>query len=104
VASVEAIGYADRANTLARGNPTIADTLAWVRHLLGLDREAAQLLPGVVKALPGNAEIRLHAAVVYAAIAMLEPAAKELGEALRLDPTLAKSDEVKALQARLGKK
>jgi uncharacterized protein (TIGR03790 family) len=100
----EAIGYAERANTLAQGNATIADTLAWVQHLLGRDREAAQLLPRAVRALPANAEIRLHAAVVYAAIGMLEPAAKELGEALRLDPTLAANSDVKALQARLGKK
>jgi hypothetical protein len=56
----EAIGYAERANTLTRGNPTIADTLAWIQHLLGRDREAAQILSGVVKALPGNAEVRLR--------------------------------------------
>jgi Flp pilus assembly protein TadD len=102
--AAEAIGYAERANTVTRGNPTIADTLAWIQHLLGRDREAAQLLSRVVKALPGNAEVRLHAAVVYAAVGMLEPAAKELQEALRLDPALAKGEDVKALQARLGKK
>lgn len=100
----EAIGYAERANTLSRGNPTIADTLGWIQHLLGRDREAAQVFPRVVKALPSNAEVRLHAAVVYAAIGMLEPASKELAEALRLDPTLSASDEVKTLQVKLGRK
>ncbi len=40
----EALGYAERAMTLSRGSATIADTLAWVQHLLGRDREAAQLL------------------------------------------------------------
>jgi hypothetical protein len=35
---------------------------------------------------------------------MLEPAARELGEALRLDPTLAANSDVKALQARLAKR
>jgi Flp pilus assembly protein TadD len=100
----EAIGYAERASTLARGNPTIADTLAWIQHLLGRDREAAQLLARVVKTLPGNVEVRLHAAVVYAAVGMLEPAAKELQEALRLDPALASSDEVVALERKLRKK
>jgi len=99
--AAEAIGYAERAHTITRGNATIADTLAWIQHLLGRDREAAPLLAGAVKALPGNAEVRLHAAVVYAAIGMLEPAAKELQEALRLDPALAKSDEVKALEGKL---
>jgi uncharacterized protein (TIGR03790 family) len=100
----EAIGYAERALTLTRGSATVADTLAWVQHLLGRDREAAQLLAGAVKALPANAEVRMHAAVVYAAIGMLEPATKELAEALRLDPSLATSADVKALQAKLGKK
>ena len=102
--TAEAIGYAERAHAITRGNATIADTLAWIQHLLGRDREAAPLLAGAVKALPLNAEVRLHAAVVYAAIGMLEPAAKELQEALRLDPALAKSDEVKALQGKVGKK
>jgi Tfp pilus assembly protein PilF len=51
-----------------------------------------------------NAEVRLHAAVVYAAVGTLEPAAKELEEALRLDPSLATSADVKALQGKLGKK
>ena len=40
----EALGYAERAFTLTRGSATVADTLAWVQHLLGRDREAAQLL------------------------------------------------------------
>lgn len=100
----EALGYAERANTLTRGNPTVADTLAWVQHLLGRDRDAAAILGGAVRALPGNAELRLHAAVVYAAIGMIEPAAKELAEALRLDPSLEKSDEVRALRGKLGRK
>jgi tetratricopeptide (TPR) repeat protein len=100
----EAIGYAERALTLTRGSATVADTLAWVQHLLGRDREAAQLLAGAVRALPANAEVRLHAAVVYTALGMLEPATKELAEALRLDPALEKTDEVKALQGKLAKK
>ena len=82
----EALGYAERALTLTRGSATVADTLAWVQHLLGRDREAARLLAGAVKALPENAEVRLHAAVVYAAVGMLEPAAKELAEALQPRP------------------
>jgi uncharacterized protein (TIGR03790 family) len=100
----EALPYAERALALARGSATVADTLAWVRHLLGRDAEAAQLLAGAVKELPGNAELRLHAAVVYEAIGRLEPAAKELQEALRLDPSLAQTDVVKALQRKVAKR
>ncbi len=103
-APAEAIGYAERATLLAPGNPAAADTLAWVQHLLGRDREAAGLLGGAVRALPMNAEVRLHAAVVYAALGMLVPASTELIEALRLDPALAKSDEVKVLRAKLSGK
>ncbi len=35
---------------------------------------------------------------------MLDQASKELQEALKLDPSLANNDEVKALQGKLGKK
>jgi Flp pilus assembly protein TadD len=96
------MGYAERAMTLTGGRSLeIADTLAWVQHLVGRDREAAQILERVVKAAPARAEFRLHLAVVYAAIGMLKEAATELGEAVRLGPELEKSDEVRALRARL---
>ena len=97
----EAIGYAERAATVAPGSPSIADTLAWVRHLLGRDAEAAPLIAAVVKALPDNAEVRLHAAMIFAALGRLDAAAVELREALRLDPLLGKNPEVTALQAKL---
>jgi Tfp pilus assembly protein PilF len=100
----EAIGYAQRAVFLAPGNPTIVDTLAWIQHLLGRDREAEPVMAGVVMALPANAEIRLHAAVIYAAIGRLEAAAAELKEALRLDPSLAGSEESRAVRAKLAGK
>jgi uncharacterized protein (TIGR03790 family) len=100
----EAVGYAERANQLAPGNPAIADTMAWVQHLLGRDGEAAPVMASVVKAAPANAEIRMHAAVIYAAIGKLEAAAAELKEALRLDPSLAGSDEARAVRAKLAGK
>ena len=98
----EAIGYAERAMTLSGGrSPEIADTLAWVQHLVGRDREAAQILEPLVKVAPAQAEYRLHVAVVYAALGRLKEAVTELSEAVRLDPELEKSDEVRALRARL---
>ncbi len=100
----DALGFAQRAYTLSRGTATVTDTLAWVQHLLGRDAEAARLLPAAVKGLPDNAEVRMHAAVVYGAVGMLDAAAKELAEALRLDAKLADHAEVKRLQAKLGKK
>jgi thioredoxin-like negative regulator of GroEL len=56
-----------------------------------------------VKAEPSRAEYRLHAAVVFAAVGRLTDAATELREAVRLDPELEKTDEVKALRVRLGR-
>ena len=97
----EALVYAERAHTLSAGNATVADTLAWVQHLLGRNEEAGRLLGAAVRQEPGNAEIRLHAAVVFAALGMLDAAARELQEALRLDPALEKREDVVALRAKL---
>jgi tetratricopeptide (TPR) repeat protein len=98
----DAVGYAERANQLSPGNPAIADTMAWIQHLLGRNYEAAPIMTGVVKAEPANADFRLHAAVIYAAIGKLDEAAAELKEALRLDPSLATNDEVKTLRTKLS--
>jgi len=100
----EGLAHAERAMALTGGkSPEVADTLAWIQHLLGRDAEAAQLLQGVVKALPDRAEIRLHAAVVFAAVGRLDEASAELREAVRLDPALESNDDVNALRARLKK-
>jgi Tfp pilus assembly protein PilF len=100
----EALGLAERAVALTGGRSLeIADTLAWVQHLLGRDKEAAEILGRIVKSAPARAEYRLHAAVVFAAVGKLEEAAVELREALRLDPELEKDAEVKALRAKLGR-
>jgi predicted Zn-dependent protease len=84
-------------------SPEIADTLAWVQHLLGRDEEAAVILARIVKADPGRAVFRLHAAAVLASLGRIEEAAAELREAVRLDPELEKSDEVKTLRGKLGR-
>ena len=83
----EGLAHAERAMALTGGkSPEVADTLAWIQHLLGRDAEAAQILERVVKAVPDRAEIRLHAAVVFAAVGRLQEAAAELAEAVRHRP------------------
>lgn len=100
---VEALGYAERAFALAPTNPSIADTLGWIHHLQGNHAEGGRFLAQAVRLAPANAEIRLHAAAVYAAGGLLDAAKQELDEALRLDPGLAGRDEVKAVRALLAK-
>jgi uncharacterized protein (TIGR03790 family) len=99
-----ALPYAERAMRLSGGrSPEIADTLAWVQHLLGRDREAADLLARTVKADPSRATYRLHYAAVLASLGRFDEAHAELKEAVRLDASLETDDEVKALRAKLGR-
>ena len=98
----EALPLAEQAMRVTRGRSLdVADTLAWTLHLLGRNREAADLLGRIVAVAQGRALLRLHAAVVYAAVEKPAEAAAELKEALRLDPSLEQSDEVRALRAKL---
>ena len=97
----EALPLARKAVALAPGNPGVVDTLAWIEHLLGNHKEAARLIAPLVQKSSGNAEIHLHAAIIYAAAGEVGIAATELKVALRLDPTLATRDEVKALRRQL---
>jgi Tfp pilus assembly protein PilF len=99
----DALPYAERAVARANGNPTILDTLAWVHHLLGDDARAASVMEAVVRSNVLNADIRLHAAIVFAAVGSRASAQRELALALKLDPALATSTEVKELSARLSR-
>lgn len=97
----DALPLAERAYALSGGNASIADTLGWIHHLLGNDARAAPFLAEAVRLAPGNAEIRLHMAVVLAARGMVEAAATELAKAVELDAALEERDEVRQLRGRL---
>lgn len=99
----EALELAERANALAKGNPSIMDTLAWVYHLSGSNDKALELLQSATKLTPDNAEMHMHLAVVLADLGQLAPAAAELARALELDPKLESTPEVKALRPKLKK-
>ena len=98
----EALRYAERAMTLTRGQqPRVADTLAWVQHLLGRDREAAQTArarreggagPGARSGCTPRSSTRRSGG---------SEAAAELAEAVRLDPSLETNADVKALRTKL---
>jgi uncharacterized protein (TIGR03790 family) len=97
----EALPYAQRAAKLAPLSGGVLDTLAWIHHLLGSNEVAAKLLAEAVRLEPRQAEIRLHAALVFMAIADVPRAGRELDEALRLDRELEKRDDVQRLRLQL---
>ena len=99
----EAKPLAEKAVALAPNNPTIADTLAWIEHLLGNHAAAAKLIRAAVKVMPGNSEVHLHAAFIFTATGELPAADAELKIALKLSPDLAKRKDVQTLQSRLAK-
>jgi uncharacterized protein (TIGR03790 family) len=84
----EGLPFAERAHLLAPRNGVVADTLAWIKHLLGNDTDASRLLAISVGEAGGNADVRWHAAVIYASGGRLQDAARELDEAERLDPAV----------------
>jgi Flp pilus assembly protein TadD len=93
---------AAKALGLAPREPTIADTMAWIEHLLGNNAAAAKLIGAAAKGAPNNKDIRLHAAFIYAAGDSLEAARVELKAALSLDPSLSQRDDVQQLERRLA--
>ncbi len=97
----DALPIATRAATLARGDPLVQDTLAWIHHLLGDNQEAVKLLSPAIRALPGHAELQFHAAVVFLAVGRLEEAAKAINAALALEPSLKERPDVIQLQGKL---
>jgi uncharacterized protein (TIGR03790 family) len=99
----EALPLARRAATQAPADPAVLDTLGWILHLTGDDAEAAKVLGQVARLAPNRAEMRLHAAVVFAAVGARAVAERELAAALVLDPAYARSEEVRQVRAQLEK-
>jgi uncharacterized protein (TIGR03790 family) len=97
----EALPLAEKAYTQANGNASIADTLAWVVHLRGDDRRAKGLLAEAVQRTSQDGGIRLHFAIVLAALGENQSAREELSRALELDPKLASTIDVEQLRAKL---
>ena len=98
----EALPLAKRAATLAPGNANVLDTWAWIEHLLGNDAIALKILNDAVKLDPRVGEIRLHAAIVAAAIGDRAKAVRELDEAVRLDPSLNEREDTSQLRNRIA--
>jgi uncharacterized protein (TIGR03790 family) len=84
----EALPFARRSVDHAMDNPMLLDTLGWIQHLVGDDMAASKTFAEILRVGTMNAEIRLHAAIVFAATGAADAAARELKEALALDPKL----------------
>jgi len=99
----EALPLAKKAVSLSPGDSTIVDTLAWVQHLLG-DPAAVKTMAAALRgAGSDNADVRLHAAIIYAASGARAVAEDQLRAALKLRPALEGSPEVKQLRQQLEK-
>jgi uncharacterized protein (TIGR03790 family) len=97
----EGLPLAKKAHAAAPSSASVIDTLAWIEHLVGHDDIAGPLLSVAIRRAPRNAEIRLHAAIVYAASGHSANAAAALKAALILDPELEKREDVRRLKGRL---
>jgi Flp pilus assembly protein TadD len=94
----EALPFARKAASLAPRVERVLDTLGWIEHLLGNHQVAADLLADAVRLESNSAEIRLHAAIVYAALGRGQQSRVELEQALKLEPGLEKLEEVQRLK------
>ena len=98
----EAMPLAVRALALAPDHPFVMHTLAWIHHLLGNNDEALRLLEPVVRARSGDADMRFHVAIVYAALGRMDDAANALKVALKLNPALRERAEFQDVQRKIS--
>ncbi len=96
-----ALPLASRAYILSERDPAIADTLAWVHHLLGRDDTAQPILAMALTRQPKNAEFLMHAAFIFAGTGKVAEATRFLDEAIALDATLDKRDDIQELRKKL---
>jgi uncharacterized protein (TIGR03790 family) len=99
----EGLPFAKRAAALAPKDPRVVETLAWIEHLQGNSAEAARLLRGFVQRDLGLVDVHLHAAIIFAAVGDLREAERQLAIAVKRDPALEDTADVKQLRARLKK-
>jgi uncharacterized protein (TIGR03790 family) len=98
----DALPLAKRAFATPNAPAAIADTLAWIYHLMGNDAEALPIITTAVAQRPAAPEIYVHAATIFEAIGNFGAATGALDLAVRLDDGLADRNDIKELRERLG--
>jgi len=80
----KALALAERSNSDDKGSivAAIQDTLGWVQHGLGDNKNAQQNLEQAASSDPRQPEVRYHLGVVYAAEGKTDAARSEFGHAL----------------------
>ena len=100
----EALPLAERALLLEPRSPIIADTVGWIRHLLGDNAGALKMLEPASKMVRGNMDLQLHAAVVYAELGRIQEAQAALKAAEAIDVGSAKArPEYQQVLKKIGK-
>jgi putative PEP-CTERM system TPR-repeat lipoprotein len=94
---VDAISYAEKANTLAPNQPAFMDTLAMLLSDKGDYAKAAELQLKVLALQPKNALFKLHLAKIHLKGGQKELAKKELDELAKLGDKFAGQAEVATL-------
>jgi uncharacterized protein (TIGR03790 family) len=87
----EAVTLAERAQLLAPANPSVLDTLGWIRHLRGDHEGALKALVPAAKLASEDAEIQLHAAIAMAAGGYMREATQALDRAQALSPSIVET-------------
>jgi uncharacterized protein (TIGR03790 family) len=99
----EALPLAERADLLSPRNPVIYDTLGYIKHLMGDHVDGARMLSLAALAMPGNADVQLHAAVALAAAGRFDDASKRLQAAKAIDPKVVERPEYRETEQKLRK-
>ncbi len=99
----EALPLAERAFLLQPRSPLIADTVGWVRYLMGDHAGAVKLLEQVAKALPRNIDVQVHAAAAFAAVGRMQDASAALKAAEAVDPAVKERPEYQDVVKKIGK-
>jgi uncharacterized protein (TIGR03790 family) len=100
----EALPLAERALMIEPRSMIVADTVGWIRHLLGDNAGAIKMLEPAAKTLRGNMDVQLHLAVVYAELGRIQEAQAALKAAEAIDAGSAKSrPEYQQVLKKIGK-